>query len=239
MLAITFAVPEESSRFRRLLTDTRQVRVGALRLLEGRLGSEAVVVAHVGMGLEAAERNASLLIESRKPERLIAAGFGGALAPDLSIGDLVIDPRTWPALALAKDGDLSRRCRTGTIVSRPFALETPAEKAQLARETGAVAVDMETDAIAAVCAKAGIPLLAVRAISDAAADALPVPLPAWYDLKAQRPRPAVLVGYLLTHPGAILPFVRFLRGLPAAQRALAEFLAAFLVREERSPVARP
>jgi hypothetical protein len=47
------------------------------------------------------------------------------------------------------------------------------------------------------------------------------------------------VGYLLSHPGAILPFVRFLRGLPAAQRALAEFLAAFLVREAGATVARP
>lgn len=232
MIAITFAVPEESSRFRRLLTDTRKVRVGALRLLEGRFGSQAVTVAHIGMGLEAAERNTSLLIESRKPERLIAAGFGGALLPELRIGDLVVDPRTWPAPDLPE-------CREGAIVSRPVPLETPAEKTQLARETGALAVDMETDAIAAVCAKAGVPLLGVRAISDGAGDALPVPLPAWYDMKAQRPRPAVLVGYLLTHPGAILPFVRFLRSLPAAQRALAEFLAAFLVCETRSPVARP
>jgi hypothetical protein len=71
----------------------------------------------------------------------------------------------------------------------------------------------------------------VRAISDGASDPLPVPLPAWYDLQAQRPRPAVLVGYLLTHPGAILPFIRFLRGLPAAQRALAEFLNAFLAEK--------
>ncbi len=230
MIAITFAVPEESSRFRRQLEDARQLRAGSLQVLEGRVGSQVVHVAHVGMGLEAAERNTRLLLEAERPEGVIAAGFGGALITDLRVGDVVVDPRTWSASDPLR-GNPPVWCRSGAIVSRPTPLETAEEKEQAFRETGAWVVDMETEAIAAVCSKAGVPLLGVRAISDGAGDPLPVPLPAWYDLKAQRPRPAVLVGYLLTHPGAILPFMRFLKGLPSAQRALAEFLAAFLSRK--------
>ncbi|RYD75682.1 MAG: hypothetical protein EOP84_17935 [Verrucomicrobiaceae bacterium] len=227
MIAITFAVPEESSRFCRQLKSRRQLRVGSMRVQEGQVGAQLVRVAHIGMGLDAAQRNTELLLENQRPDGLIAAGFGGALITDLKVGDVVVDPRTWNEKEPGWDRPAAW-CHKGAILSRPSPLETAAEKEQAFRETGAWVVDMETDAVAAVCAKAGVPMLGVRAISDGARDPLPVPLPAWYDIQAQRPRPAVLVGYLLTHPGVIMPFLRFLRGLPSAQRALAEFLNGFL-----------
>ncbi|MHA3771382.1 phosphorylase family protein [Verrucomicrobiota bacterium sgz303538] len=235
MIVITFAVPEESSRFRRSLQGVRRAKVGTLGVLEGRIGSVDVIVAHIGMGLEAAAANTTLLLKERRPEAVIAAGFGGALMPELHVGDIVVDPRTWPGLEESPGQELSTRCQKGSIVSQAFPAETPREKAQLAKATGAWVVDMETEAIATACAQAGVPLLAVRAISDGSLEPLPVPLPAWFDIKAQRPRPAVLVGYLLTHPGVILPFIRFLKGLPAAQRALAGFLSAFLERYAHAP----
>jgi adenosylhomocysteine nucleosidase len=115
-------------------------------------------------------------------------------------------------------------------VSRPRPAELVSEKAALFRETGALAVDMETAAIAAACQRAGVPLLAMRAISDTADTPLPAPLAEWFDLARQRPRPRRLLAYLCRRPSAIGPFVRFLRGLPTARRALT---AAMLVAVEQ------
>src|SRR5439155_10300683 len=49
---------------------------------------------------------------------------------------------------------------------------TPAEKAELFRKTGALAVDMESTAIRAAAQQAGVPFIAIRAISDAADEAI-------------------------------------------------------------------
>jgi adenosylhomocysteine nucleosidase len=89
---------------------------------------------------------------------------------------------------------------------------------------------METAPVAEACRAAGVPLLAVRAISDDLSTPLPVPFSEWFDASHQRPRPWRLLRYLLFHPGSIGPFVDFLRCLPRAGRALRDFLVRFLDR---------
>ncbi len=138
---------------------------------------------------------------------LISAGFAGGLDPKLKLGDTVAAEFPAPG--------------TRRLISRPHPVETPAEKAALHRETGAQAVDMESEAIAAACGAAGIPMLAVRAISDPADTALPVPFAVWFDIARQRPRPAALAAHLLAHPGKILPFAKFLRAISRTGTALA------------------
>ena len=101
-------------------------------------------------------------------------------------------------------------------------------KAALSSSSGALAVDMETAAVAEACHAAGVPMLAVRAISDTAATSLPVPFDDWFDLHQQRPRHWGLIKYLLRHPACIPPFAKFVRGLGPARRALADFLVRFL-----------
>jgi adenosylhomocysteine nucleosidase len=219
MIAITFAVPEESSTFRKRLRLVRRDSIPGMATFTGTLGGREIVVAHVGMGLESARKRTRLLLSHVRPDLLIAAGFGGALAPELIIGDVVFDPRENPTLA-----ELAPSIRVGRIVTSPNPMETAADKAALFRYSSAAVVDMETEAIAVACAEAGIPVIGVRAISDAANDALPVPLPAWFDLETQRTRPLVLLGYLLGHPEAVLPFVQFVRRLGKVRSALADGL---------------
>jgi adenosylhomocysteine nucleosidase len=99
-------------------------------------------------------------------------------------------------------------------------LETPEAKAQCARETGALAVDMESATVAAFCREKGVPFLALRAISDTAGDSLPVPSEVWFDARTQRARPWGLFLFLLGHPGRIQPFVRFVLTIRHARRTL-------------------
>lgn len=191
------------------------------------------MVAHLGVGPVAAAREArSLLSGAGKPRLLISTGFAGGLDPQLRVGDLVV-ARNFSspdvcARAEALAGSMSLRLTFGTLVTRDTAIESTADKLALARETGALAVDMETAAVHEACVSAGVPMLALRAISDEATTPLPVPFDDWFDLERQRPRPWSLVKYLARHPQKILPFCRFVRGLAPARRAMADFLMGFL-----------
>src|SRR5207244_2077281 len=119
-------------------------------------------------------------------------------------------------------------CAFGSIISRANAVESIADKAALFHETGALAVDMESEAVAAACRAAGVPVLVVRTISDPAGAPLPVPFAEWFDLRRQQPQVVGLLKYLALHPGRIGPFAHFVRGLAPARHALAEFLVRFL-----------
>jgi adenosylhomocysteine nucleosidase len=186
-------------------------RCGPMPAWRGRMGECSVTVIHTGIGPVAAERAIEAVIESEKPCQVISAGFAGGLDPALRVGD---------TLASDSPGSL--------ILSRSTPIESPEEKVAAFRETGARMVDMETAVIAAACATAGIPLVAVRAVSDSADEPLPVPFEAWFDVGRQRARPFALVGHLLRRPSRVVPFARFVMRLPRVAEALAGEIARVL-----------
>jgi adenosylhomocysteine nucleosidase len=110
-----------------------------------------------GMGADAARMAAERACATNRPPRLvIAAGFCGGLRTDLRIGEVVVESK----------GAGGRVLTVSRLVS------DPAEKQSLHVETGADVADMESAAVAEVCAARGIPFLAVRAVSDTADMAL-------------------------------------------------------------------
>jgi nucleoside phosphorylase len=215
---VTFALPQESSDFR--------------LAMEGKW-DRAIRIEHIGVGPEAAARNIRRVLALEKPRLVICTGFAGGLDPRLAPADLVVAENLSTAEALVRArSQIGPHVVLGTVLSRATAIETVADKTALHRETGAHAVDMESETVAAACRAAGVPLLAVRTISDPAGAPLPVPFGEWFDLQRQCPRPFGLVKYLLFHPTQIGPFARFVRGLAPARRALAEFLIQFLAHGE-------
>ena len=202
-VVVTFARPEESGAFRGKLAVLRMGRCGPLPAWRGLVGETEVTVIHTGIGPRAAERAIREVIESEKPCKVISAGFAGGLDPALRVGDTLVSESV------------------SVILSREIPLETPEQKAAAFRETGARLVDMETSVIAAACAAAGIPFVAIRAVSDSADEPLPVPFQFWFDVKRQRPRPFALVGFLLRRPSRAVPFARFVMRLPRVAEALA------------------
>ncbi len=112
--------------------------------------------------------------------------------------------------------------RTGAVVTGNQAIFSNARKRWLERTFGALAVDMESAAVAQVAVAYGLPWLAVRAISDTASEDwsldfgrlrtyLDAGRPAWQQRWSQW-------SYLLAHPGAWRRFLRLERGLALAAR---------------------
>ena len=215
MIVIAFALRQESQDFRR-----------ALAAAGGRLGGEEIRVVHLGVGPQAAAA-AVRLLAGGWPRFLVCAGFAGGLDPRLAAGDLVVAENFSAPEFIARAWE-TPHCFVGTLVSRDAPVESIAEKTALARETGALAVDMETASVAAACRAAGVPLLALRVISDPASVPLPVPFAEWFDVRRQCPRRWALLKYLLRHPSHIGPFTDFIRGLKPARRRLTEFLLRFV-----------
>lgn len=200
---MTFAIPQESRGFRRAVRGSAQ--------------AGALIVSHTGIGADAARSSLERLISKHRPERIVSAGFAGALDPGLAVGDIAIgenfsDPAWLHGLGIS--------ARRGILLTREAPVATAADKARLRAETGALAVDMETAIVADACAKQGIPLLSLRAISDTAAKSLPLPFSVSWDMKNQRPRPLAVALYLARHPRRIGPLRRFIADLACARRAL-------------------
>ena len=103
-------------------------------------------------------------------------------------------------------------------------IDSAAERARLAQEHGAAAIDMETEWIAQACAAREIPMLSLRAISDTIAAPFPAPPEVLFDLERQRTNPWRLTGHLLTHPSAIVGLARFARQVALARTRLATAL---------------
>lgn len=175
----------------------------------------AGVALHVsGMGAEAAARTGRSVVRGR-PRALIAAGFCGALAPDLAVGDLVgavevVDEasgrrhRGDPALVARLPG------RPVVLTSARRVARDAGQRAQLEGD----AVDLESAALADVAASAGIPFAALRAVTDTVGHRMP-DLEPCLDGRG-RLRPGACAAHLLRHPGELPALLRL---APAAMRA--------------------
>lgn len=168
-------------------------RAGAIGIVTGlasevdalRAASGARVLC-LGPGPEAATRAARALVD-QGARALVSAGLCGALDPALSPGELVLSTRvvaradaarSWmadPVWHATVAGRLPEGIAfgTGAMLGSDTAVVSVAGKQSLAARTGAVAVDMESHAVAAVADAAGVPLLVMRAVADTAHDALP------------------------------------------------------------------
>jgi adenosylhomocysteine nucleosidase len=226
VIALSFALPEESKGVVRLLAGPKRSGPAALPVIAGRLAGREVAVVHSGMGMASATARLGDFLAKHAPSALIASGFGGGLTEDLRVGDIVLARNFSDAPLLEAVGSLP--ARAGALITTKEVIETAERKRDLARHTGALVVDMETAAIHRLCEGRGIPMLAVRAISDTACQDLPVPAAVWFDRARQRPRPLPLVLYLALHPLRIGPFVQFVRGVHCAGERLTAFLLAAL-----------
>jgi len=125
-----------------------------------------VAAVAVGTGWERASLGTKVVIETFRPELVTSVGYSGSLTSELAVGDLLV-----PAQVVGFANATIHRTGLGDgILVTAAGVAGAAEKAELARRYGAVAVDMEAAAVAEVAAAAGTRFAAVKAISDAADD---------------------------------------------------------------------
>lgn len=230
MIAITFALPAESSDFVRLLENRGAVSREGVETIRGHLHGKSLVVIHTGVGKKTSRERMETILRRERFEYLISAGFAGALEKDLQVGHLLVadnfsSPSLLgsPKLVLADEGTF-----LGKLQTVPRMIETVEERESLNKKTGAAAVDMETEILAEVCAAHDLPMLSIRAISDTASEPFPAPAHVLFDVAKQKTISSRLGMYLLTHPGAFVRLNAFRGRVAVARKALAEALDTIL-----------
>ncbi len=138
-----------------------------------------------GAGLQNAETAADLLMENGAT-RLVATGTAGGLHPALRPGDLIVADRVYaqhrngaslvgetaPESSRWPPSQAGPKILRGAVVTCGVVIETPAQKADLYRQTGALAVDMESAAVVRAAARRGVSWLILRAVCDTATESL-------------------------------------------------------------------
>jgi adenosylhomocysteine nucleosidase len=176
------------------------------------------------MGQERAGDNAMTVFQYFNPKIFVLAGYGGALLPQLKVGQVTVSTNysstdVIPFLRLLSNFDFAGFFTADEIAA------SPPERDKYARSSKKEVVEMETAAVAAVVLTREIPFIAVRVISDGYDDILPVrALAAGFDPARGRATPLRLLAHLALHWRDIPPFVRFVRNLSTARRRLTRFL---------------
>jgi nucleoside phosphorylase len=226
LIAVTFALPEESKYLVAKLQGTRKLEAGALPVITGELGGRRIAICHTGVGAESCKARITSFLREHHPASLISSGFAGGLDPVLKVGDVIIAGNFSSDALLVKAG--TAQVLKATMTTQPQVAESVADKAALFSQTGATAVDMETGIIFAQCAERGIPMISLRGISDSALDELPVSFSIWFDAAKQKPRVGALLWNLATHPAKIPRFAKFVRGINFTRARLTDALVTLI-----------
>ncbi|HXD52976.1 MAG TPA: hypothetical protein VN689_13840 [Burkholderiales bacterium] len=207
-MLVCFAVPQEARPF------SRDCHRGDVRVLVS------------GMGARNAERAVRAALDEQRPSAVFTCGFAGALDPKLVIGDVIFETADINLASLFKQAGAKGvrfHCADRVAV-------TAREKSDLRQRTGADAVEMESGVIQKLCEHAGIPCATVRAVSDIAAEDLPLDFNALLtpDQNLSAPKLALAI---LKRPHAIPALMRLGKNSSQAAKQLSSVLLRALLEQ--------
>lgn len=228
MIAVSFALPAESSGFTALLREKQSATCGDMKVIHGKVANQSVAMLHTGVGQKICEIRIGHFLRTEHPAFLISSGFAGGVREDLEVGDLFLAENfsDRQLLSIAQRILRDRNVHAGKLFTSKTIVDSVAERDKIARVNGAIAVDMETETITQACAARAIPLLSLRAISDTPRQPFPAPLNVLFDIERQQTDTSKLASYLLKHPMAIGRLIRFARQIARARTSLTNAIAA-------------
>lgn len=198
-----------------LLNNKKSETVSGITFYSGELLGKNVVIAKCGIGKVFAATCAEAMIIKYAPRLIVNTGVGGALAKDLSTGDIVIanklcqyDMDTSPIgdpiglvsginkiwfecdkraidILTLVASTLSLRAKVGAIATGDRFVATKELKNEIVKNFGADACEMEGCAIAHVAFINNTPFVVVRAISDSADGEASMDYPAFLEIAAK------------------------------------------------------
>ncbi|MGH7918117.1 MAG: hypothetical protein ACREQE_11655 [Candidatus Binataceae bacterium] len=244
MILALYAFAAEMRPMRQRIADVVSLHDG-LRGIQGRVGNAGFTMIATGIGLKRARAAAQLAFDRVSGIDLaIATGVAGALSPRLGVSHMVIAdhlmvrsedhapaeyvleiaPQWVSALEKALDAS-GIGCSTGGILTVSRALASSVDKLAAGDSSGALAVDMESAAIALEASQRGIPFACARAILDTVDHEL---VGAELANEDGRVRPGAAVKALLRDPAMVVSALRLRRNLKRSTEVLARALEAIV-----------
>ena len=242
-IGIITAMPEEFRAVAKNLDTVVAAPCGSFRGGRGSFAGHEFLLVESGMGIDNAARGTEALIRAGRPDLLISAGFCGGIEPEREAGDVVVAKKILitnesgfeeiPLLLssigrafVARKDAPGERVFGGTFVTATVITSKERLAKMMSGAYPNPVVEMESAAIALVAAENGIPLLAIRAVSDTAAEELEFTLDEFCDADMRRIRLYKVLLTVLRKPRIIPQLVR----LGFSSRTAAKSLTAVLPR---------
>lgn len=153
------------------------------------------------------------------PQVVVMAGLAGGLSPQLRVGDIVVEA---PGKLPVGDGGRGGY-HEGRIHTTSRLITNPADKQRLFAQTGCIAVEMEQAIVREYAASVGAIFIGVRAISDAASDALD-PTVMTLVTELGEPRIGKAMALICRHPTKLPELLRLGHSSRLALRNLGEWM---------------
>lgn len=196
--------------------------------------SAGLALLETGEGVANAERQLDAWLEGQSAHAVLSIGFAGALSAELRVGDLVVAKSVRGALAepdhelleAASSIRLNTPVRLGTALTSDVILWRATEKHTLAKSLGDDEigfVDMESTAIASVCARRHVPFLIVRSITDLFDEDLPLDFNLCRDRDGRVKSTKVMKAALL-NPGSFTGLLELRKRSELCADRIAEFV---------------
>ena len=220
---IIAALPEELS----ILTAKKLAKGSVARV------GDNILVIYSGAGAENARLAAEFLLK-QGANQLISWGCAAALKASFKPGDLVLanccvdadkavvelNNKDWVnAVNTLLANQLTKAIFIGKLAESKTIVATCQDKTMFADETGAIAVDMESVAIAKVAQEQHIPFLSIRAIADPLAMDLPKAISHALNDEGDVEMAKLMV-YLIGHPAELPGLVKLGWYFNAAKKTL-------------------
>jgi len=240
-ILVTFALETEFSSWSSMRKFKRS-KWGASEAYVTQIGDAEVSVVLTGAGHRQATLEASRLVSDwpDRPEFYISSGLAGALRLEYQVGEVLVARsvvaerapegaqggvvESSPALVSFAD-----ECGA-KLVERFFSAERVVSRAEEKLQLGksADAVEMESFAILARMRAEGIPGVAIRAVSDAADQDLPLDMNEVFTAEGEVSIPRVL-GQLALRPTKLPELIKLGKNSKRAAESLASFLERYIM----------
>jgi adenosylhomocysteine nucleosidase len=236
-VGVVFALGLEAGSLEDRLAGKIAVRGSQFTAWQGGLKGRSVVIVHSGAGQKNAALATTALILGHKPRWVISAGLACGLHPQVQRGDIVM-----PNCILGEDGQrlaidfrISSEQTTavpglhmGPLLTIDRVAFKTAEKLQLGQRHAALAVDMETLAVAEECCREKQRFLAVRVVSDAVDEELPPDVERLMTRKTWARKIGATAGSIVRRPSTVKDLWRFRETALVCAKKLAGFLEGII-----------
>jgi adenosylhomocysteine nucleosidase len=208
-LGVVAAMPQEIAPLLRRLKGYQKERTAGFNLYRFTHAGSDVVLIESGMGPSHATAATKTLISLADPKLILNFGFAGAVRPGIEVGDLVLADRVLlleggrltsaPQPEPGISARLLEACRnelltihSGTFITAATIMNKQTLAGSLEQGITHPVLEMETAAVLGAAFEAGIPVVAVRGVSDAAQQELGFSLEEFCDAQLRISLPRIL-----------------------------------------------
>jgi len=241
-IAIIGAIKDEISGIKNQMQITDTLRLPTGNAFVGEWQGVPIVLVRSGMGRDRARRALVEVAERYDLKEIISIGYAGALDPSLEVGDLVVADKIIEMDSSRSDEDMKSYSLNKEILNTTGEIHrkilltvdrvaaTPQEKKKLREKYSAVAVDMETSALAEEAKARNLSFISVRAITDTADQEL---IDCSYLVEEDGEVSKLKAGWhVLTHPGDMKGMIELGQHAKIATANLTEFLRQYFESRE-------